>query len=176
MGSARSVAGLNLYDALASCKPYLESFGGHSMAAGLKIREENIADFQKAFESVIQRISQPEDLVPALQIDTELDFDTISDALIDELEALMPFGSGNPEPLFMTAGVTVVSSKIVGKNHRRMTLRQSSRPNTPVFQAIQFNVDSGVSNKRNFSQIVFKLRWSRWKDIKTAQLVVEDLR
>jgi single-stranded-DNA-specific exonuclease len=146
------------------------------MAAGLKIREENIADFQKAFESVIRRISQPEDLTPTLQIDSELDFDTISDALVNELEALMPFGSGNPEPLFMTANVSVVSSKIVGKNHRRMILRQSSAPSTPVFQAIQFNVDSRASNKRNFSQIVFKLRWNRWKDRKTAQLVVEDLR
>ncbi len=175
-GSGRSVAGLNLYDALASCKPYLESFGGHSMAAGLKIRQENIPDFQKAFEGVIQRISQPEDLTPTLKIDTELDFDTISDMLVNELEALMPFGTGNPEPLFMTADVSVVSSKIVGKNHRRMILRQSSAPNTPVFEAIQFNVDSRVSNKQNFSQIVFKLRWNRWKNRKTAQLVVEDLR
>jgi len=145
------------------------------MAAGLKIREENIADFQNAFESLIRRISQAEDLTPTLQIDSELDFDTISDALVNELEALMPFGSGNPEPLFRTANVTVVSSKIVGKNHRRMILRQSSTPNTPVFQAIQFNVDSRVSNKQNFSQIVFKLRWNRWKDRKTIQLVVEDL-
>jgi single-stranded-DNA-specific exonuclease len=175
MGSGRSVAGLNLYDALASCKPYLETFGGHSMAAGLKIREENIADFQNAFENVIRRLSQPEDLTPTLHIDSELDFDIISDTLVNEMEALMPFGSGNPEPLFLTANVTVVSSKIVGKNHRRMILRQSSKPNTPVFHAIQFNADSRVSTKHSFSQIVFKLRWNRWKDRKTVQLVVEDL-
>jgi single-stranded-DNA-specific exonuclease len=146
------------------------------MAAGLKIREENIADFQNAFESVIQCNSQSEDLTPTLHIDSELDFDIISDALVNELEALMPFGTGNPEPLFLTANVTVVSSKIVGINHRRMFLRQSSKPNTPVFQAIQFNVDSRVSKKHNFSQIVFKLRWNRWKDRKIIQLVVEDLR
>jgi len=175
MGSGRSVAALNLYDALASCRPHLETFGGHSMAAGLKIREENITDFQNAFESVIRRMSQPEDLAPTLQIDSELEFSTISEALVNELEALMPFGTGNPEPLFMTTNVTVVSSKIVGKNHRRMILRQSSAPKAPVFQAIQFNVDSRVSNKQNFSQIVFKLRWNRWKNRKTAQLVVEDL-
>jgi single-stranded-DNA-specific exonuclease len=176
IGSGRSIAGLNLYDALASCKPYLESFGGHSMAAGLKIREENIDDFQKAFENVIQRISQPEDLTPILKIDANLDLGTISDTLVNELEALMPFGTGNPEPLFMTADVRVVSSKIVGKNHRRMILRQSSAPNTPVFQAIQFNVDSRVSNKQKISQMVFKLRWNRWKGNKSAQLVIEDLR
>ena len=176
IGSGRSVAGIDLYDALASCKPYLETFGGHSMAAGLKIREENIADFQNAFENVIQRISQPEDLTPTLKIDAKLDLNAISDSLIDELEALMPFGTENPEPLFMTADVMVVSSKIVGKNHRRMILRQLSAPNSPVFQAIQFNVDSRVSNTQKFSEMVFKLRWNRWKGNKTAQLVVEDLR
>jgi single-stranded-DNA-specific exonuclease len=176
IGSGRSVAGINLYDALASCKPYLETFGGHSMAAGLKIREENIADFQNAFENVIRRISQPEDLTPILKIDAHLDLDTISDALINELEALMPFGTGNPEPLFMTADVRVVSSKIVGKNHRRLILQQSSTPNAPVFQAIQFNVESRVSNKQKISQMVFKLRWNRWKGKKTAQLVIEDLK
>ena len=176
IGSGRSVAGLNLYDALASCKPYLETFGGHSMAAGLKIRKANIADFQNAFENVIRRISQPEDLTPILKIDAHLDLDTISDALINELEALMPFGTGNPEPLFMTADVGVISSKIVGKNHRRMILQQSSRPNTPVFPAIQFNADSRVSNKQKISQMVFKLRWNRWQGKKTAQLVIEDLR
>jgi single-stranded-DNA-specific exonuclease len=176
IGSGRSVAGLNLYDALASCKPYLETFGGHSMAAGLKIRKANIADFQNAFENVIRRISQPEDLTPILKIDAHLDLDTISDALINELEALMPFGTGNPEPLFMTTDVGVISSKIVGKNHRRMILQQSSRPNTPVFPAIQFNADSRVSNKQKISQMVFKLRWNRWQGKKTAQLVIEDLR
>ncbi len=175
MGSGRSIAGINLYEALVSCKPHLESFGGHSMAAGLKIREENIAEFQNAFESLIRRMIQPEDLTPTLQIESELNFDTISDALINELESLMPFGNGNPEPLFMTANVTVVSSKIVGKNHRRMILRQASAPNRPLLQAIQFNVDSRVSNKQNFSQVIFKLRWNRWKERKTVQLIVEDL-
>ena len=176
IGSGRSVAGLNLYDALASCKPYLETFGGHSMAAGLKIRKANIADFQNAFENVIRRISQPEDLTPILKIDAHLDLDTISDALINELEALMPFGTGNPEPLFMTTDVRVISSKIVGKNHRRMILQQSSTPNPPVFQAIQFNVESRLADKQKISQMVFKLRWNRWKGKKTAQLVIEDLK
>jgi len=175
-GSARSVAGINLYDALAACEPYLENFGGHSMAAGLKLREEKIAEFQNAFESVTQRISRTEDLIPTLQIDYELDLTAISDTFIDELEALMPFGPGNPEPLFMASYVTVESSKIVGKNHRRMVLRQSSAPNAPVLQAIHFNVDDRVSQKTTFDQIVFKLRWNRWKGRKIAQIVVEDLR
>jgi len=174
-GSGRSVAGLNIYDVLAACRPYLENFGGHSMAAGLVIRDENIADFQRSFESVIGRISQPEDLVPTIQIDAELNFNSISDGLIDELESLMPYGPGNPEPIFKANHVAALWSKIVGKKHRRMALQQSSAPNAPVFQAIHFNVDPQSIQKKSLGQIVFRLRWNRWNAKKTAQIVVEDL-
>jgi single-stranded-DNA-specific exonuclease len=174
-GSARSVPGINLYDALAECRQYLESFGGHSMAAGLKIRQENIADFQHAFENSIQLRSESEDLIQTLNIDAELDFATISAGLIDELESLMPYGTGNPEPLFESSDIRVVSSRIVGKRHRRMVLRQSSRPKTPSFQAIHFNVDEQSVKEKKISRLAFKLRWNRWNGKKTAQIVVEDL-
>jgi len=174
-GSARSVPGVNLYDALAGCRAFLETFGGHSMAAGLKIRPENISDFQNAFENAIQGLTQSEDLIQRLEIDGELDFATISDGLIDELESLMPYGAGNPEPLFVTSNVRVVSSRIVGKGHRRMVLRQVSGPDSPSFAAIHFNVDDHHAQEKDFSKIVFKLRWNRWNGKKTAQMVIEDL-
>jgi single-stranded-DNA-specific exonuclease len=176
MGSGRSVDGLNLYDALTDCKPFLENYGGHSMAAGLKIKDENIADFQNTFEAFIRRNSQPEDLIPTLQIESVLDFDAISDALIDELESLMPYGVGNPEPLFRATNVRVVSSKIVGKSHRRMILRQSLAPQAPTLQAIHFNATGPIAQKNTYSQIVFRLRWNRWNAKKSAQIVIEDLR
>ena len=174
-GSARSIPGINLYDALAECRHHLDSFGGHSMAAGLKIRQENITDFKNAFEKSIQHRSGSEDLIQTLNVDAELDFVTISAALIDELESLMPYGTGNPEPLFVSTNVRVVSSKIVGQRHRRMVLRQSSRPNTPSFQAIHFNVDDRSAKEKSFAKVAFKLRWNRWNGKKTAQMVIEDL-
>jgi len=174
-GSARSVPGIDLYAALAACQPYLENFGGHALAAGLKIREENIANFQIAFEQAVRDVSQPEDLLPKVQIDGELDFAAISADLIDQMESLMPFGTGNPEPLFMSSNVKVISSKIVGKNHRRMVLRQSFARNIPPLQAIHFNVDDRMAQQNSFEKMVFKLRWNRWNGNKTAQIVVEDL-
>ena len=174
-GSARSVPGINLYDALANCRQYLESFGGHSMAAGLKIQQENVADFQSAFENAIQRMAPSEEETPTLEIDGELDFSMISDGLIDELETLMPFGAGNPEPLFVASNVKVVSSKIVGKNHRRMVLSQSAGGPGPAIQAIHFNVDGRQTMEKDFARMVFKLRWNRWNGNKRAQIVVEDL-
>ncbi len=174
-GSARSVEGLNIYDALAACGPFLEGFGGHAMAAGLQIREENMADFQNAFEKEIQRTSSPETLVPVLHIDSELELGAISDDLIDELELLMPFGAGNPEPLFLAKNVKVVNSKIVGQNHRRMVLRQASGYATATIPAIHFNVNGDDAKKFHFDQMVFRLQWNRWNGKKTAQIVVEDL-
>jgi len=174
-GSARSVEGLNLYDALTACGPFLENFGGHAMAAGLLIREEKIAAFQDAFEKEIQRTTSPEALIPSLQIDSELDFTAISDDLIDELELLMPFGAGNPEPLFLARNVKVVNSKIVGKSHRRMILSQASGYATSTLPAIHFNAKDEDAKKFHFDQIVFRLHWNRWKGKKSAQIVVEDL-
>ncbi len=174
-GSARSVEGVNVYDALAACSPFLESFGGHAMAAGLQVREEKIADFQRAFEKEIQRISSPETLEPSLQIDSELAFTAISDGLIDELELLMPFGTGNPEPLFLARNVKVVNAKIVGQSHRRMVLSQASGYAATTIAAIHFNVNDDDAQKFHFDQMVFRLQWNRWNGKKTAQIVVEDL-
>ena len=174
-GSARGVEGLNLYDALADCHSFLENFGGHAMAAGLQIREEKIADFQNAFESVIQRTTSPDDLTPAIHIDCELDFTSISDDLIDELELLMPYGTGNPEPLFLARNVKVLNSKIVGQNHRRMILSQASGYARTTIPAIQFNLEVDDTQKTSFDQIVFRLRWNRWNGKKSAQMVIEDL-
>lgn len=173
-GSARSVPEVNLYEALQVCKPHLEGFGGHSMAAGLKIQQENIADFRVAFENAIQSVAQPEDLIQTLPVDSELEFETITDSLIDELESLMPYGPGNPEPLFMASNIRVISSKIVGRYHRRMVLRQSSGRPAPSFQAIHFNVEDPMAGERNFARLIFKLRWNRWNGKKIAQIVVAD--
>ena len=174
-GSARSVPGIDLYAALAACKPHLETFGGHSMAAGVKIREENITDFQTAFEEAVRDVSQPEDLIPRLQIDSELNFTAISPELIDEMESLVPFGTGNPEPLFIASNVQVASSKIVGRNHRRMIVRQSFARSVPPLQAIQFNVEDRTAQQTRFEKMVFRLRWNRWNGKKAPQIIVVDL-
>ncbi len=173
-GSARSVPALNLYEALAACSSCLESFGGHAMAAGLKIREENIEAFQQQFEDIVRHTCRPEDFSPRLQVDRDLDFDEIAAGLIDELQSLAPFGTANPEPLFRAGNVRVVSSRVVGHNHRRMMLRQSWTPDAPVLPAIHFNVEGQAARKKEFAAILFRLRWNHWNDRKTAQIVVED--
>ena len=175
-GSARSIPGVDLYKGLLACADDLENFGGHSMAAGIKIKTEKIARFQTNFENAIGNMTKPDDFIPKISIDYELDFDDIADALIDEIEFLKPFGSGNNEPLFMSRNVRVASSKIVGKNHRRMLLKQASGSAGKTFNAIHFNIDPSIPLKEHFDQIAFRLRWNRWNEKKSAQLIIEEVK
>jgi len=174
-GSARSIPGVNLYDGLCACAGDLESFGGHSVAAGLKIKTEKIGKFESNFENFVDDITKPDDFISKVYIDYELSFDDISEDLIDEIESLNPFGTGNPEPIFMTGNITVVSSKIVGKHHRRMLLKQSGGKTDKTFHAIHFNGNTGIPMKEGFDRIAFRLRWNRWNGRKTAQMVIEEV-
>ncbi len=174
-GSARSIPGFDLYEGLSACSDDLVDFGGHSMAAGMKIELKNIERFKTNFDNTVASRIKPADFTPKLSIDCELGFDDISDRLIDEIESLTPFGNGNPEPLFITKNVEVFSSKIVGKNHRSMLLKQSAENMPKIFNAIHFNAITNALLKDNFDRIAFKLRWNRWNGQKKVQIVVEEV-
>jgi single-stranded-DNA-specific exonuclease len=165
---------VDIYQGLSACADDLENFGGHSLAAGLKLKAENIEDFKENFENEIGSITTPLDFLPKVFIDYELAFDDISNILIEEIELLTPFGTGNHEPLFMARNVGVESSKIVGDHHRRLRLKQGSGKTGKVFNAIQFNIEKKSVLREHFDQIAFRLRWNRWGGKKTAQMVIEE--
>ncbi|MBW2468818.1 MAG: single-stranded-DNA-specific exonuclease RecJ [Deltaproteobacteria bacterium] len=173
-GSARSIPGLDLHAALKECRHLLEDFGGHSMAAGLTIRMENLVDFQRVFEQVISQMVHPDDPVQKLTIDTEISFDDISANLMDEIETISPFGIQNPEPLFMARNIKVLSSKIVGQNHRKMTLSQTDSRSAKPINAICFNAAKNLLSATFFERLAFRLRWNRWNGKQSIQLIVED--
>lgn len=172
-GSARAMAGIDLYAALSSCAGHLEELGGHSQAAGLKISAEKLPVFADAFEQAVQGSYPADTFVPQINLDAVLDFEDISEELVDQLQALMPWGVGNPEPIFMARKVSVASSARVGGNHRRMQLRQSGGGPERGLGAIQFNVDPRLAELPHFEQIAFRLRWNHWNGSKTLQLMVE---
>ncbi|MCJ7618375.1 MAG: single-stranded-DNA-specific exonuclease RecJ, partial [Desulfobacterales bacterium] len=113
-------------------------------------------------------------LEPIITIDYELNLDDISDTLIDNLEALKPFGSGNHEPLFTAKNIKVLSSKIVGENHRSMLLKQNSSSKGSGFNAIHFNIDKSKPLNNGFDKIAFSLRWNYWNGTKKAQIIIEE--
>jgi single-stranded-DNA-specific exonuclease len=174
-GSARSIPGFDLYEGLLACSDDLVQFGGHSMAAGLKINLKNIERFKTNFDNTVATSIKQADFTPILSIDCELGFDDISDRLIDEIESLTPFGNGNPEPLFIAKNIEVFSSKIVGKNHRSMLLKQSAGKMPKILNAIHFNALTDAPLKDNFDRIAFRLRWNRWNGQKKVQILVEEI-
>ncbi len=169
-GSGRSIPGVNLHDALVACAGHLKKFGGHPMAAGLQIDTDRIDAFREAFEAAVSRGTRPERFRRVLPIDAELDFDAVEPGLVDEIESLGPFGEGNPEPLFMARNVNVVSAHVVGRFHRRMSLRPEGAG--AALDAIRFNVDPKERPAR-FDALAFRLRWNRWNGAKRIQIVVE---
>ena len=172
-GSARSVPGIDLYRGLTTCSEHLETLGGHAMAAGLQVKEKNLLRFKQKFEETVRTQTAEIDVVPEIVIDRSLHFDEITDALIDEIETLRPFGAGNPEPLFLARNIRVSKSRIVGENHRQLRLQQTQAASDRAVSAIHFNVDTGRPLPESFDKIAFRLQWNRWNGRKVAQMVIE---
>ena len=134
-GSARSVAGFDLYQAVESCSDLLENFGGHMYAAGLTMKEENVEAFTKRFNDYVEQNIDPQILVPQVDIDSELLFSEITDDFHQQLNAFQPFGPGNTAPVFMTRGASNRGdAKLVGAecDHLRMDLMQRQKPHTTI--------------------------------------------
>ena len=134
-GSARSVVGFDLYQAVESCSDLLENFGGHMYAAGLTMREENVEAFTKRFNDYVEKNIDPGILVPQVDIDSELLFSDITDDFHRQLNSFQPFGPGNSAPVFVTRGASNRGdAKLVGVecDHLRMDLMQRQKPHTTI--------------------------------------------
>ena len=139
-GSARSVPGFDLYQAIESCSDLLANFGGHMYAAGLTMRPERVEEFTRRFNAYVEENIDPITLQPQVEIDSELFFSNITPAFRRDLNRFQPFGPGNPAPVFVTRGVVSHGeTKLVGADceHLRMDLMQRQKPNTTI-QTIAF--------------------------------------
>ncbi len=175
-GSARSIPGINLYQALARCGMYLENFGGHPMAGGVRLRPENYEAFKNAFEEAVTAMNAPQETGPSLDIDCMLDLDMISDSLMDALAALQPFGPDHPEPLFLSRNVIVDFSREAGIGHMRFALTSAGRRRLPPVPAIWFKADMDAARQRFFPEIAYRLRRNHWNGKTNLQIVIEDVR
>ncbi len=133
-GSGRSITGLSLVEALGRCAPFLEKYGGHEMAAGLTIREENLAAFAKAFATTVEALISPENLLPRLNLDNELTLAEVDENLLEAQTVFEPFGMANPRPSFWVRGVRPGRDPVVMKEkHLRLVLKQGGTMRTAVF-------------------------------------------
>ncbi len=172
-GSARSVPGFNLYEAIHACREYLLGYGGHFAAAGLSLLPENIEAFAVRFEEVVSASIPEHLLIPEINIDTEIAFKDITQGLYGILSQMEPFGPENMRPVFVTKKVTDTGySKIVKEEHLRFVVKQDNYS----FTGIGFNLADKFPLLQNPVDIVFTLDENEWNGTTSLQLKVIDLR
>ncbi len=174
-GSARSVAGFNVYEAVHQCKDLLLGYGGHFYAAGMTLELDKVEAFCQKFEEVVQASIHPELLVPEIVIDAEINFSDIRQPFYDILCQMEPFGPDNPRPTFVARNVFNTGySKVVKESHLRFVVKQDDI----TFTGIGF----GMAGKMpllltgNPVDIVFRLDENEWNGGKSLQLKVLDIR
>ena len=177
-GSARSVAGFDIYDAVKSCRDLLENFGGHTYAVGLTLRQENIPEFRRRFQEYVSNHILPEQTQQTLDIDKELDFHQINKRLLSELKRLAPHGPGNSKPLFLTRNVfDYGTSKVVGRHQEHIKLELVDSKSAVVMNGIAFGQSAAaryIKSKRSFD-IVYTIEENSYKRGE-VQLQIEDIR
>jgi single-stranded-DNA-specific exonuclease len=174
-GSARSVAGFNVYEAIHQCKDLLLGYGGHYHAAGMTLSAENVTAFQDRFEQVVSSIITDELLVPELIIDAEVELKDLSSGFHRILAQMEPFGPGNCKPLFLVRNVLDTGhSKVVKDLHLKLSVMQ----NNTVYSGIGFNLADRIGYLKNRQpvDVVFTLDENEWNGNKALQLKVVDLR
>lgn len=175
-GSARTVPGFDLYQALAGCRDLLIAFGGHPSAAGVTLKEERVPEFAERFAATADAWMRSTDSVPMLHLDSELRLDEVTLQLIREIGALHPFGAGNPEPTFAVRGLNILQARVVGEKHLKMMVRQGG---SVPFDSIGFGMKSleeqGLSRNTPID-VAFTPELNHWNGYDRIQLRIRDIR
>lgn len=171
-GSGRSIEGISLVEAIRACDGDLIAGGGHAMAAGLSIREESLDDFRKNFAAYVMAHSSVEQRQPKLMYDAEILFDQLSLEFLSSYDLLQPFGSGNPQPVFISRKVGLSRSPLHMKNnHLRFMLRQGYHEQDAVF----FGGGEHPLPDPPWD-IAFTVDRNHFRGRTTLQLIVQDVR
>lgn len=179
MGSARSVRGFNVYQALLQCQDLLEQFGGHMYAAGLTLKEENLNAFKIRFEEVVAQTIHSSAKYPSLDIDLEMNFSELNPKFFRILTQLEPFGPENPKPLFVSRNlIDTGSTRLVGQDnkHLKLSICHLDQPSI-VFKGIGFQMAEyfqDIKNKRPFD-LAYTIEENQWQGNISYELSVKDL-
>jgi single-stranded-DNA-specific exonuclease len=175
-GSARSVFGYDLYEALCGCADLLIQFGGHKYAAGLTMKPENVEAFMAKFEEVVSATITAEQLIQQIDIDAELELSQIDAKFFRILNQFAPFGPGNMSPVFISRSVkTNGYATLVGSNHIKMSIKQ---PGSPAFDCIAFNQGPHIEQLQSGTpfDVCYSIEENVWRDKRSIQLNVKGIR
>lgn len=176
-GSARSVYGFDLYNAILGCSDLLEKFGGHKYAAGLTLDAANLEAFQQRFEEVVSSTITDDMLIPVIDIDVPISFDSITPKFLNILKQMGPFGPENQKPVFEAQNVYVFNSLSSFKDrHIKFLARQEG--SEAVFQAVGFDLAGfydGVATG-NYFRMAFTIEENVYNGITSVQLRIKDIK
>lgn len=173
-GSARSVPGFNLYEAIYACKDLLVAYGGHFAAAGLSLHPENLERFTKKFEEVVSGTIDEKLLIPEIQVNAEIDFADITQSFYNIICQMEPFGPENMRPVFLSKNVTDTGySKVVKDAHLKLSLKQNER----IISGIGFNLAQKFEllKQSKAIDVLYTIDENEWNGNKTLQLKVIDI-
>lgn len=177
-GSARSVAGFDIYAAIKSCRDLLLNFGGHTYACGLTLKWENVKQFQSKFQEYVDKHIMPEQTEPILHIDALLEFREITKKLHSDLRKFAPFGPGNTKPLFATEEVyDFGTSKVVGRQQEHIKLELVDSKSNNIMNGIAFGQSAAaryIKSRRSFD-IAYTIEENTYRH-GAIQLQIEDIR
>ena len=177
-GSARSVSGFDVYKAIEYCRDLLENFGGHTYAAGLSMKVENVPAFTERFEEFVSRHILPEQTSAVIDINAEIDFRDITPKFCNDLKKFNPFGPDNTKPVFCTHNVyDYGTSKVVGRDQEHIKLELVDNKSNNVMNGIAFGQSSHVryiKTKRSFD-ICYTIEENTHKRGE-VQLQIEDIK
>ncbi len=177
-GSARSVKDYDVYSAIEKCSELLEQFGGHKFAAGLTLKKENVPAFISKFEDIVSSSITDEQLIPQIQIDSELEFHEITSKMVRILKQFAPHGPENMTPVFCSTQVFDTGwARIVGNNHLKLELFQKSNPNIRL-NAIGYDKGDYIKffHDKTPMNIAYKIQENEFNGKTSVQLVIEDLK
>lgn len=174
-GSARSITGFNITEAIGKNSNLLIAHGGHPMAAGFSIEEAKIPKFRESMVKVAEESLTEKDLIAELKIDTEIGLEEVNQSLVDLLKEFEPFGIGNPEPTFLTKDLEVVEIRTVGKenNHLKLVLKDKAGKR---LEAVGFNLIDKKPNQGDMVDIVYNVRENFWNSRKRIEGRLKDLK
>lgn len=175
-GSARSIPGFHLCEALKQCEHLLIRYGGHKYAAGLSIKAEHIEEFREKFKEVSGKCLTTEDTTPKLHIDLEIELTDVDDAFVETLERFSPFGPQNMRPIFITRNCEVVDSPyVVGTNHLKMKITKDGA----MLDVIGFgfgDMAGRLSERGCLVDIVYALEFNTYRGVTKIQVRVRDIK
>ena len=171
-GSARSISEFNIVAALDQCRDLLVRHGGHAMAAGFTVRNENMAELAARLKEIATRELAHLDLVPTLNVDVQAVLSEVNLALAQSLAQLAPFGYGNREPIFASRGLSVREARIVGSDHLKLTLSDGSI----YMDAIAFRQGSWLDSLPQHIDVAYQLEAQTWNGRMRLQMNVKDIK